>query len=99
MCEAGRNVPRSSCGLPWTGEVSGVAVDMVPVIMDLQHTCSKKQTALLHQRYRSGCRHRRSSGEESRDFVQLCHKLCKLKDNDVNKCQNLSAVAVQLQQH
>lgn len=98
MCEAGRNVPRSSCGFPWTAEVSGVAVDMLPVIMDVQHMCSKKQTVRLHQRYRSGCRHCHSSGEESGDFVQLCHKLCKLKDNDVNACQNLSAVRVQLQQ-
>lgn len=49
MCEAGRNVTSSSCRLPWTAdEVSDVAVDMVPVTMDVQHVQQKEKPVLLH---------------------------------------------------
>lgn len=51
-------------------------------------TCAVK-THSGHIQYRSG--HRHASWEESWYFVQLCHELCKLKNNnnnDINKCQN-----------
>lgn len=32
-------------------------------------------------RYRSWCRHGHPSGEESGDFIQLCHEFCQLENN------------------
>lgn len=48
----------------------------------------KKKTKQTHvdQKYRRG--HRHASWEESWDFVQLCHELCKLPETSTNDCQN-----------
>lgn len=86
VCEAGTRVPGSSCGLPefpWTAEVSGVAVERYQL---LQANTTREIKTHLGQTYRGGCRH--AAWEESWYFVQLCHELRKLKENDINKCQN-----------